>query len=47
MRVPTEYTLAPNYPNPFNPTTHIHFTIPSREQRAEGGERALSSTLYA
>ncbi|MCF6269461.1 MAG: T9SS type A sorting domain-containing protein [Melioribacteraceae bacterium] len=26
--IPTEYKLTPNYPNPFNPTTNINFSLP-------------------
>ena len=26
--IPLTYALHPNYPNPFNPVTHIQFTIP-------------------
>ncbi|GEM_PF-2233515 len=29
--VPTEYTLFNNYPNPFNPTTHLRFQLPERQ----------------
>jgi len=28
--LPTEYTLGVNYPNPFNPTTIVPFSIPAR-----------------
>ena len=29
MRIPTECDLAQKYPNPFNPMTHISYTIPA------------------
>ena len=28
LAVPVEFTLNPAYPNPFNPTTNINFTLP-------------------
>ena len=28
--LPLTYALHPNYPNPFNPATHIQFTIPEQ-----------------
>ena len=27
--IPEEISLLPSYPNPFNPSTHVQFTIPS------------------
>lgn len=29
--VPSNYSISPNYPNPFNPSTKIKYTIPSEE----------------
>jgi hypothetical protein len=29
--VPTQFELKPNYPNPFNPTTTVEFTMPMSE----------------
>lgn len=30
--LPTEFTLKPAYPNPFNPTTIIHYSIPDARE---------------
>ena len=44
---PEETDLLYNYPNPFNPITHIHYTIPSREQRAESTGKGVGSSPFA
>ncbi|MFQ6093007.1 MAG: Ig-like domain-containing protein [bacterium] len=43
MFVPEEIYLFQNEPNPFNPTTHIRFAIPSTEQRARSLELRAES----
>ena len=30
VKIPTSYTLSPNYTNPFNPAANISFTIPRK-----------------
>ena len=29
INIPAEVSLLPAYPNPFNPSTHLQFTLPS------------------
>jgi len=30
--IPSEFTLSKNYPNPFNPITHLDYSLPKRSQ---------------
>ena len=30
LQIPNEYRLYSNYPNPFNPTTNIEFSVPEQ-----------------
>lgn len=39
--VPEAYTLAQNCPNPFNPTTTIHYTLPAETRNTEYGIRMI------
>jgi hypothetical protein len=39
------FNLYPNYPNPFNPTTKIKFTIPQADNPLQGGARGGLVTL--
>jgi hypothetical protein len=44
--IPFDFALHQNYPNPFNSSTTIHYTIPSREDRAESGEVGMGSLPF-
>ena len=37
IALPTEFSLDPNYPNPFNPTTTISFRVPISTSVSRGG----------
>jgi flagellar hook assembly protein FlgD len=30
--IPSEFALSKNYPNPFNPITHLDYSLPKRSQ---------------
>jgi len=54
-RIPTEFSLSQNHPNPFNPETTIEFTLPVRSDvnlivynlRGEEVTRLLNGTMPA